>query len=206
MWWRLRVSTWEKSDGWQEPRFNGGRMHLWWCNGRGDAAEKSSDLICDERSGVGYRWRGSNHERFWSGVWDQLWSSVICQLSLRKLVCIHDYIIVRQQAEVRSIGAVIRRGLFYRCSVTKNLSKKVGGVLEIKRQKSRIYQKKKGKKWLNVLANALIVSLLSKWGNCHLNQLNCGTDAVCDCVLFVYLSKHKVNFRMGLLLTQLHRR
>lgn len=32
----------------------------------------SSDLICDERSGVGCRWRGRSHERFWSGVWDQL--------------------------------------------------------------------------------------------------------------------------------------
>lgn len=121
---------------------------------------------------------------FWSGVWDQLWSSVICQLSLRKLVCIHDYITVRRQAEVRWIGAVIRRGLFHRCSVTKNLSKKVGGVLEIKRPKSRISQKYKGKKRLSVLASALIVSLLSKWGNCHLDLLNCGTYAVCDCVSF----------------------
>lgn len=51
MWWRLRVSTWEKSDGWQEPRFNGGRMHLWWCNGRGDGG-LWLDLWLEKRSGL----------------------------------------------------------------------------------------------------------------------------------------------------------
>lgn len=99
-------------------------------------AEMSSDLICNGESGGGRAGAGGKRDAsgepgmttpavaaaavLVGGFWDQLGSTLICQLSLTALACIRGEITLSKQAGVRRVGSVTRRSSFDGSPVSEN--------------------------------------------------------------------------------------